>query len=100
MIRDQGGLVYLYDPAKGVYAFDHYGALKTHLILPGWQDFDVIDKSLLGRDGGKFYKYQLGTLDMQEEPIPAAYKGASRIRITPTIIYVLKKTGLEIYSRK
>ena len=100
MIRDQGGLVYLYDPAKGVYAFDHYGAMKTHLILPGWQDFDVIDKSLLGRDGGKFYKYQLGTLDMQEEPIPAAYKGASRIRITPTVIYVLKKTGLEIYSRK
>src|SRR5258707_2907593 len=44
VIRDQGGLVYLYDPAKGVYAFDHYGTLKTHLILPGWQDFDVIDK--------------------------------------------------------
>jgi hypothetical protein len=100
VIRDQGGLVYLYDPAKGVYAFDHYGSLKTHLILPGWLDFDVIDKSLLGRDGGKFYKYQLGTLDMQEEPVPAAYAGASRIQITPAVIYVLKKSGLEIYSRK
>ena len=100
VIRDQGGLVYLYDPAKGVYVFDHYGTLKTHLILPGWQDFDVIDKSILGRDNGKFYKYQLGTLDMQEEPVAAIYQGALRIRITPTVIYVLKKTGLEIYSHK
>jgi len=100
MIRDQAGFVYLYDPAKGVYIFDHYGTLKTHLDLRGWRDFDVIDKSLLGRDDHTFFRYQPGTLNMQEEPIPAAYAGASRIRITPSVIYVLKKTGLEIYSRK
>ena len=100
VIRDQGGLVYLYDPARGVYIFDHYGTLKTRLDLRGWQDFDVIDKNMLGHDGRRFYRYQPGTLNMQEEPIPDAYAGASRIRITPTIIYVLKKTGLEIYSRK
>lgn len=99
VIRDQGGLVYLYDPAKGVYAFDHYGGLKTHVDLPGWLDFNVIDKSILGRDSQRFFKYQLGTLDMQESPIPPAYLGATRIRITPNVIYVLKKTGLEIYTR-
>ena len=90
VICDQGGLVYLYDPAKGVYVFDHYGTLKTHVSLPGWQDFNVIEKSMLGREGQKFFKYQLGTLDMREEPIPAAYQGASKIRITPGAIYVLK----------
>jgi len=100
LIRDQAGFVYLYDPAKGVYIFDHYGTLKTHLDLRGWRDFDVIDKSLLGRDDRTFFRYQPGTLNMQEEPIPAAYAGASHIRITPSVIYVLKKTGLEIYSRK
>jgi hypothetical protein len=100
IIRDQGGLVYLYDPAKGVYIFDHYGTLKTHLDLRGWQDFDVIDKNLLGRDDRQFFRYLPGSLNMQEEPIPPAYAGAIRIRITPTLIYVLKKTGLEIYSRK
>jgi hypothetical protein len=99
-IRDQGGFVYLYDPSKGVYIFDHYGTLKTHLDLRGWKDFDVIDKNLLGRDDRSFYRYQPGTLNMQEEPIPAAYAGATRIHITPSVIYVLKKTGLEIYSRK
>ena len=100
VIRDQGGYVYLYDPAKGVYVFDHYGALKTHIDLPGWLDFDVIDKSLLGRDDKKFYRYQLGTLDMKEEPVPATYQGATHIRLAPAIIYVLKGTGLEIYSSK
>jgi hypothetical protein len=100
VVKDQGGLVYLYDVVKGVFVFDHYGTLKTHIDLFGWQDFDVVDKNLLGRDDKKFYRYQLGTLDMKEEPIPAAYQGASHIRITPGIIYVLKSAGLEIYSRK
>jgi hypothetical protein len=99
-ICDQGGLVYLYDPAKGVYIFDHYGTLKTHLDLRGWQDFDVIGKNLLGRDDQRLYRYEPGTLNMLEEPIATAYQGASHIHITPTILYVLKKTGLEVYSKK
>jgi hypothetical protein len=100
VIRDQGGFVYLYDPVKGVYIFDHYGTLKSRLDLRGWRDFNVIDKNLLGRDEHKFFRYQPGTLNMQEEPVPPAYSDAIRIRITPAIIYVLKKTGLEVYSRK
>lgn len=99
VIRDQGGYVYLYDPAKGVYIFDHYGALKTHLDLRGWEDFDVIGTSLLGRDDRDLFRYQPGTLDMQQQPIPAAYRDALRIRIAPTVVYVLKKTGLEVWSR-
>ena len=100
VIRDQGGLVYLYDPARGVYIFDHYGALKTHLDLRGWQDFDVIGKILLGRDNQDLYRYQPGTLDMQQQPGPAAYRDAIRLRITPGVIYVLKKSGLEVYTKK
>jgi hypothetical protein len=99
-VLDRDGLVYLYDTARGVYIFDHYGTLKTHLDFSGWKDFNVIGKNLLGRNGRKFYRYQQGTLNLQEEAIPVAYLGASRIHITPTVIYVLKKTGLEVYSRK
>lgn len=98
-ICDQGGLVYLYDPIRGVYVFDHYGTLKTHMPLPGWLDFSVVDKIMLGRDQQKFYRYQLGTLDMREEKIPPAYAGALKIRIMPGPIYVLKSTGLEVYTR-
>jgi hypothetical protein len=100
VIRDRGDLVYLYDPTKGVYIFDHYGTLKTHLDLLGWQDFNVIGKNLLGHDDHRFFRYEPGTLNMLEQPIPPEYQGAVRIDITPTIIYVLKKTGLEVYSKK
>jgi hypothetical protein len=100
LVLDRDGLVYLYDTARGVYIFDHYGTLKTHLDFSGWKDFNVIGKNMLGRDAAKFYRYQQATLNLQEEPIPTAYQGASRIYITPMVIYVLKKTGLEVYSRK
>lgn len=100
IIRDRGDLVYLYDPAKGVYIFDHYGTLKTHLDIRGWKDFNVIGKNLLGHDDTQFYRYEPGTLNMLEQPIPADYQGAIHIDITPTVIYVLKKSGLEVYSRK
>lgn len=100
VIIDQGGLVYLYDRARGVYAFDHYGTVKTHIFLPGWLDFNVIDKSILGRDRQKFFKYELSTLDVHEQEIPADYRDAIKIRITPSAIYALKKTGLEVYSRR
>ena len=100
VIRDRGDLVYLYDPTKGVYIFDHYGTLKTHLDLRGWQDFNVIGKNLLGHDDHRFFRYEPGTLNMLEQPIPSECQGAIRIDITPTVIYVLKKTGLEVYSRK
>ena len=100
VIRDRGDLVYLYDPTKGVYIFDHYGTLKTHLDLRGWQDFNVIGKNLLGHDDHRFFRYEPGTLNMLEQPIPPECQGAIRIDITPTVIYVLKKSGLEVYSRK
>jgi hypothetical protein len=100
LVLDREGLVYLYDTVRGVYIFDHYGTLKTHLDFAGWKDFDVIGKNLLGRDESKFYRYQQTTLNLQEELIPAPYQGASHIHITPMVIYVLKKTGLEVYSRK
>jgi hypothetical protein len=100
VIADQSGLVYLYDINRGVFAFDHYGGFKQTLPLTGWQDFTVIDKILLGRDQQKFYRYQLGTLNLQEIPIPPAYQGALKIKITPGAIYVLKKKVLEIYSRR
>jgi hypothetical protein len=100
LVLDRDGLVYLYDTTRGVYIFDHYGTLKTHLDFAGWKDFEVIGKNMLGRDETKFYRYQQASLNLQEELIPASYQGASHIHITPMVIYVLKKAGLEVYSRK
>jgi hypothetical protein len=98
LITDQGGLVYLYDTAKGVYVFDHYGSLKSHVQLKDWHDFAVIDKSIIGHNNRSFLKYQLGKLDIQEELLPVAYQNATKIKITQSAVYVLKKNILEVYS--
>jgi len=100
VIMDQSGLVYLYDTAKGVYAFDHYGSLKSKVSLLGWKDFDVIDKSLIGRKGNFFYKYQLGKMDIQQEPVPPAYLNAIKIKISYLAVYVLKKNMLQIFLHR
>jgi hypothetical protein len=98
-IVDQGDFVYLYDSARGVYVFDHYGSLKYHLQLKDWLDFTVIEKNLMGRNEDFFLKYQLNSLTLQQEPMTNAYKNAIKIKITPSAIYVLKRDILEIYSR-
>ena len=98
-ITDQGGLVYLYDENRGVYVFDHYGTLKSHIAIKNWKDFTVIDKSMIGRNDQFFLKCFLGKLEILQEPVPAAYAGASKIKITPRGIYVLKKNLLEVYTR-
>ncbi|MES1222847.1 MAG: hypothetical protein ABUT20_45565, partial [Bacteroidota bacterium] len=100
VILDKNELVYLYDSARGVYAFDHYGTLKSHVQLKDWQDFTVIDKNLIGRNDRFFLKYRLGKLDIQQEPLPRAYLNAQKIKITPSAIYVLRKNVLQVYTRR
>src|SRR5262249_11297180 len=72
-IIDQGGYVYLYDSALGVYNFDYYGAFQKHLPLIGWRDFNVIDKNILGWDQHYFFRYQPNNPEIQRQPIPANY---------------------------
>ena len=99
-VIDQSGLVYLYDPQKGVYIFDHYGAFQKQISLPGVLDFDVIDKNLLARNNRYFLRFSPGDINIQQLPIPASYLPAVKITIMPNAVYVLKQSSLEIYSKK
>jgi len=99
-IIDQNDLVYLYDTARGVYVFDHYGTLKNHVQIKNWLDFTVIDNNLLGRNDNFFLKYHLSTLNIEQQSMTDSYRNAIKIKITPSSIYVLKKNVIEIYSRE
>lgn len=95
---DQDRLVYLYDSTKGVYIFDYFGALKNRVRLLNWRDVVVLGKTVYGRNATHLLKYEAGTLNLQEIPLPAAWRTASRILITQRRIYVLNNGLLEIYS--
>ena len=97
-IVDQNKQVYLYDSSKGVYLFDYYGAFKNRIRLTGWTDFTVINNTLFGRDAGMLYRYEPGTLNLQQYPIPATMQNARKIKIMPGNLYLLRDHQLEIYS--
>jgi len=97
-IIDQDKFVYLYDPAKGMYIFDYYGALKNRISLIGWKDVQVIGKSIVGRDDLNFYSYELGTLNLKQRALPEAISKAEKIRIMPQAVYVLGESGLQVYA--
>ena len=97
-IVDQNKLVYLYDATKGVYLFDYYGAFKNRIRFTGWTDFSVINNTLFGRDAGMLYRYEPGTLNLLQYPIPVAMQNARKIKIMPGNLYLLRDHQLEVYS--
>lgn len=97
-LYDQEGFVYLYDPQKGVYVFDYYGALKNQLGFTNWSDFKVLGRYLFGVENDTLHRYQLNTLSLIEQQLPQPLQTASQFSFTPSRIYALKKEGLEIYS--
>jgi hypothetical protein len=98
VIIDQNKFVYLYDPVKGVYIFDYYGAFKNRLLFRGWNDFSVINNVLFGRSGNSLFRYEPGTLNLQELPVSDRIASAKKIRITNTYLYALRDGFIEVYS--
>ncbi len=99
-IVDQNKQVFLYDSLKGVYLFDYYGTLKNRIRLTGWTDFTVIGDAMYGRDEGMLYRYEAGTLNLQQYRIPDNMRDARKIKITSGSIYLLRDNRLEVYTYK
>jgi len=97
-IVDQNNLVYLYDPAMGVYQFDYYGAFKNRLPFTGWRDFNVINNTLFGRDTDFLYRYDAGSLQLQRYRVPSFMKDARKIIILSGQVYLLTEEGVRVYS--
>lgn len=97
-ITDQNKTLYLYDSTLGVYLFDYFGAFKSRIPFVGWKDFMVINSVLFGRDEQYLYRYEPGSLQLQQFAISKEMAAARAIHITPEFLYVLQSDGLEIYS--
>lgn len=99
-IVDRDGYVYLYDKEKAVYVFDYYGSLKNDINIRGWDNFNVIDKSVLGTTGDTLHRYDIRSFTMSREKLPEKTAGFTKIGFTQTKFYVLRKDELEIYQLK
>lgn len=98
LIFEQDRLVYLYDPAKGIFAFDYYGTLKTRIPVTGWQNVQASGKYIYGSAGNKLFRYDMSTLLTREWDIPPALAGSLSFTFTSSGLYALKKEAVEIYA--
>jgi glutaredoxin-related protein len=99
LLTDQGGLVYLFDPQKGAYLFDHYGGYSKNIALKNWRHFSVINSTMLGWNGREFLKMEDKMPYAEEKKaIPSYFLPAIKILITPGYLYDLKTDGIHVYK--
>ncbi len=99
-IIDKDGFVYLYDPHKGFYIFDYYGAFKNRLPFLHWNNVEVINKIMFGFDSTTLYQYEAGSFNLRQYVLPAIFKDALQIKVSNNKVYLLKKNGLQIFTIK
>jgi hypothetical protein len=90
--------LYLYDPAKGIFIFDYYGALKNKIALIDWKDLQVLGNNIVGIKNEKIMSYRTGTLEITETPVPKFIANSKDLHITPVGIYVMDTKGVSLYS--
>ncbi len=99
LLTDQSGLVYLFDPQKGAFVFDHYGGFQKLITLKNWRHFSVINKTLLGWNGHEFLKFEDKVMFTEEKKqIPNYFLPALKILIMPDFLYVLKADGIHVFK--
>ncbi len=96
VLTDQEMQVFLYDKDLGVFRFDYFGGYKGMIPLKGWTDFFVWKNTIYGRDQEKVYKYSLGSLQVQEQVLPAFMQHATKIYFLPEHVLMLKDHRLYI----
>lgn len=99
-IVDRDGFVYLYDPAKGFYTFDYYGALKNRLPFLNWSNTEVVAKTMYGFNETSLFQYKQGSLNLREYKLPLSFSGALQIKAGNNKVYVLHKDGLQQFLVK
>ncbi|MBI3883344.1 MAG: hypothetical protein HY305_03775 [Sphingobacteriales bacterium] len=97
-IIDRDGALYLYDPNKGFYLFDYYGALKNRIPFLQWKNPEVIAGNIYGFSDHSLYRYKPGSLNLIENKLPAVFIDALQIKAGNNKAYILQKNGLHVFS--
>ena len=97
-IIDDKSSLYLYDAQKGLFVFDYYGSLKQKIPLRGWSSIAIANNTVLGISGDVLNNYDIKTLLTKTYKLPAFFSGYKDIIALNGKIYLLKNTGVEIYT--
>lgn len=98
-IIDRNNLVYLYDPAHGVYLFDRYGTYKKKLPVTGWKNIAVIDQYITGIQANSIAIFNTATYIQTSLSLPSEFRNSfSNYNIGNTKLFGLSKDGIKSYN--
>lgn len=99
-IINRENAVFVYDTAKGFYIFDNYGAYKNHLPFYRWNNVDANENRIYGFNKNNLLSYQLQSLKLNEYTLPVNIINSLAVKAIHGKLYLLSKSGLEIYNLK
>lgn len=99
LILDQHNLVYLNDPGRGIFVFDHYGSYRNELHFKGVRSLQLFNGQLVMFQDDRMTIYDLKTLTQRELTLPDP-ADILMARMERNALYVLRKDRLEIYPVK
>ena len=99
-IVDQNNYVYLYDPAKGFFVLDYYGAYKNNLPLIGWNNIAISGNVLYGFADNQLMIYDLDNPVLKTYRLPDLFDGYKAIKAVNGKLFLLMPDGVHIYNVK
>jgi len=99
-IVDADSRVFLYDPDKGFFIFDYYGAFLNHLPLLHWTDIAVSKDRLMGFSDNHLHVYTMKRLQQTDYKLPPLSENRISIMAMNNKLYILKPGGLSIFLVK
>lgn len=97
-IIDHSGLVYLYDPLNGLFAFDYYGAFKRKYPVTGFDDIAISDKFILGTDKKNLQFFNTTNQIQQQYQFPSSFGGFQRYLVANSKLHAIGKDSITVYS--
>jgi hypothetical protein len=89
-ISDENKYIYLYDPQKGVYVFDYFGAFKNGILIQYWQNFKVSGKYIFGSKADTLSRYEISSFQVDDWQLPGPIRGSKSFNFSSTRLYALK----------
>lgn len=97
---DANGLLHLYNPKTGWLLFDYYGAQKNKYAMLNWQDAQIVNNSLMGRNGNTLHIAQPQTLSIKDYATNIDLTVAKKVVFHQSKMFVLFGDRLAVYERK
>lgn len=95
---DANGLLHLYNPKYGWLLFDYYGAQKNKYAMLNWQDAQIVNNSLMGRNDNTLHIAQPQTLSIKDYTTNIDLSTAKKVVFHQNLLYVLFENKIEVYK--